>query len=125
VVIDTETGNYSGYLTAMDKAVTGAGYKLVNYGSLDDILKNPLTSGGRWTADWTGVQHIDDVAGVVATQWADAAQLGTSYDASLCDDDMPLWNTKPPTWEETAATEAVDLLARMTDLKDLLQSHAA
>jgi hypothetical protein len=125
VVIDTETANYSGYLTAMDKLITDAGYKLVNYGSLDDILKNPVTSGGRWTADWTGAAHIDAAPHVVATQWADAKQLGTSYDASLCDDDMPLWNTKPPTWEETAATEAEDLLARMTDLNSLLQSHAA
>ncbi len=125
VAIDTETANYSAYLQAMDATVSAAGYKLVNYGSLDYILKNPLTSGGRWTADWTGVQHVDDVAGVVATQWADATQLGTSYDASLCEDDMALWDTKPPAWEVDAVTEAKDLLTRMTALEQLLEAHAS
>ncbi len=125
VVIDTETASYTAYLNAMDATITSAGYRLVNYGSLDDILKNPLTSGGRWTADWTGVQHVDDVAGVVATQWADATQLGTGYDASLCEDDMELWDTKPPSWEADAVTEAKDLLARMTALEKLLETHAS
>lgn len=124
-VIDTETSTYSAYLSAMDSVVTAASYKLVNYGSLNYVLKNTLTSGGRWTADWTGVQHIDDVTGVVATQWADATQLGTDYDASLCENSMPLWDTKPPAWELDAAAEAKDVLAKMTALDKLLQAHVS
>ncbi len=71
------------------------------------------------------MQHVDDVLGVVATQWADATQLGTNYDASLCEDDMALWDTKPPTWEVDAMTEAKDLLTRMTALEKLLEAHAS
>jgi hypothetical protein len=125
VVIDTETNTYTGYLTAMDTAVSAAGYKLVNYGSLNFVVSNPLTSGGRWTADWTGIEHIDDLTGVVATQWASATQLGTAYDASVCDDEMPLWDTKPPAWQAVAADQAEAVLAKMSALSALLQAHVS
>lgn len=48
------------------------------YGSKSTVFRNPRLQGYD-VADWTGSPHI--VPGAHATQWANSAQLGTSYDA--------------------------------------------
>ncbi len=94
VCVDTETRVYDVYLRALNNLVRP--FHLLNYGSLSYVRKNPLTSAGRWAADWT-----DDIfAGVdllnqdhfTAVQWASADQRHLSYDSSIITESIPLWH---------------------------------
>ena len=95
VVVDTETTLYTAYLRALDRFVHDGGYPLMNYGSLSFVIRNPLTSGGRWAADWTGLVQtglvLDGVDGIRAIQIASSAMTGHPWDWSLIEDSIPLW----------------------------------
>jgi hypothetical protein len=95
VALDTEMRIYTAYVAALNGLLGQHHYPLIQYGSLSVILKNPKTSGGRWSADWTGWAgdlHLDHGSGIVATQRASADQMGTKYDASVIEDVVPLWH---------------------------------
>ena len=95
VVVDTETTLYTTYLEVLDFELTQARYPLINYGSYSFVIRNPDTAGGRWAALWT--DHIMDGVDligrdrIVAAQWASATMLGRDFDASVIEDQVPLW----------------------------------
>lgn len=97
VAVDIETRVYSTYLDALN--VYLAPRPLMVYGSLDTLLRNPLTSGGRWAARWTGLilTAEQDIGqhGIRAFQWADSTMIGRDYDLSVIESDVPLWSRLP------------------------------
>lgn len=93
VALDGETRIFPAYLEELNELL-GA-YKLVDYGSLAFVTSNPVTSGGRWAADWTN-RITDAVAlcgheGIVAVQWANDKMRHTPWDWSVIEDTVPLW----------------------------------
>lgn len=104
VAVDIETRVYSTYLQALDAFL--APRPLMVYGSMLTLLRCPLTSGGRWAAEWgQGIDPaIQDIGqhGIRAFQWEDAAMAGRDYDLSVIDSDVPLW----PRPVQLAAPEA-------------------
>ena len=97
VAVDIETRVYSTYLAALDAYL--APRPLMVYGSISTLLRCPLTSGGRWAADWTDVilTAEDDIGthGIRAFQWANSNMLGRDYDLSVIESDVLLW-PRPP-----------------------------
>lgn len=93
IALDYETAVDDQYLSTFDAAVLAAGYRTLLYGSLSTVEGNRQPSGGYWIAHYTGTPHLEP--GSVATQYADYTRLGTDYDASLVDDSLVLWDTKP------------------------------
>lgn len=91
MTLDTETLVLPQYVAAFDHGIVAGGYKCKNYGSIAYVTSNPLTSGGRHSADWRDIPNLDPAAGVVATQFANATQLGTGYDASVYESGLSLW----------------------------------
>lgn len=95
--LDTETWKVPEYVAEFDRLALAEGYKAGNYASLTALLGNGLPSGGRWSADWNDIRHLDNVPGVKATQYADATMLGTDYDGSVwIDTGAHLWELNPP-----------------------------
>jgi hypothetical protein len=94
VAWDGETAQLGAYLTRVQDIITRP---VLDYGSLSAVLRNPRTRGGRWSADWTDVAHIDADPYVVGTQWASATMLGAGCDASVFHDSIAamLWDTHP------------------------------
>lgn len=93
VALDGEMRIFPAYLEELNELL--AAYRLVDYGSLSFVTANPITSGGRWAADWTN-RIADAVAlaghmGIRAVQWASADMRGTPWDWSVIDDSLPLW----------------------------------
>lgn len=93
VAVDIETRVYGTYLLALSAYL--APRPLMAYGSLSTLLRCPLTSGGRWAADWSEgiIEAETDIGqhGIHAFQWANAARLGRDYDLSVIDSAVPLW----------------------------------
>ena len=121
--IDTETNVYNAFLVTLDHMITVGGYSLLNYGSLAYVIQNAPTSGGRWSADWTDVQHIDDGHNIVGTQFASSTQLGTDYDASVFDDSVPF---APNPNFVLPVKDAIDQSLKLIDSASagLLQAHS-
>lgn len=93
--VDLETAVNAAYVYTLNELVTAAGWRLVEYGSEGYIHLDPATSGGRFTAHYTGVPVLDPDA--VATQYTDDTMLGTPWDLSVYDPALlPLWDTRPP-----------------------------
>jgi hypothetical protein len=92
VALDYETRVDAGYLRAFDAAVQRAGWRVMLYGSLSTVLRNPKPSGGYWVAQWTNVPHL--YPGSAATQYGGDVTLGKPWDASLVADSTPLWDTR-------------------------------
>lgn len=94
VAVDIEARVYDTYLRALDAFLSPR--PLMTYGSLSTLLRCPLTSGGRWAAEWTDqiVTAEEDIGqhGILAFQWADAAMLGRDYDLSVIESDVLLWS---------------------------------
>lgn len=128
VAIDTEDVEYEPYLKAVDVEIVKAKYRLINYGSLDFVTKNPLTSGGRWSAHWTDIPKIDPGHNIVITQWADALMLHTDYDGDLALSAVELWDRHPAPpkpvvpWELTALDYAREISVANSKLSALLRS---
>lgn len=85
VALDFETRVDPTYVNEYDKAVVEKGYKVLLYGSLSTIVQNPMTSGGRWIADWNGQANL--MPGSVAHQYVSENE----YDLSEIDANAPLW----------------------------------
>lgn len=98
---DTETAADPAYMRVVYDLIVGAGYKLMDYGSQDDLFANELPVGGYyWGADWTGTAHIDQ--GDAGTQYENLAAAG--IDLSVFKPGLPFWDTKigvsRETWQE-------------------------
>jgi hypothetical protein len=94
VAIDTESVAMPLQVQRWNDAITGAGWKLIEYESKGPMGHNPLTSGGRWVADWNGIPHL--YPGSVATQYASADMAGRPWDSSLIDSGVVLHQLHPP-----------------------------
>lgn len=129
VVIDTETRLYTVFLLTLDQMIHGAGWSLMNYGSVSTIVHNPLLSGGRWTADWTDTPHLDNVPGEKGTQYANGLMLHADYDASVFEDSVPLWEKNPPhrppvvSWEEVVLNKVGYALTELDAASRIIKSH--
>jgi len=105
VLLDLEVAVNTAFVTSFNNALTSAGYKVMKYGSLDYIFKNPKTSGGTFVADPTGTEHMVTEGDTVATQY----DFAGSYDLSVVLASVPLWDTKPVTIPDKPAFEAPDM----------------
>ena len=98
VAVDIETRVYDIYLRALDAFL--APRPLMVYGSLSTLLRCPVTSGGRWAAEWTGLilTAEDDIGqhGIRAFQWADSNMIGRDYDLSVIESEVLLWPRPQP-----------------------------
>lgn len=86
VALDFETRVDSGYVHVYDSIVSGHGYKVLLYGSLSTVTNNPMTSGGRWIADWNDDPSL--IPGSPAHQYKNQEP----YDFSVVDPNLPLWH---------------------------------
>lgn len=95
VAWDTETAADPRYMTVVYTMLTAAGYKLLDYGSQDNLFGNELPVGGYyWGADWTGEPHIN--AGEIGTQYANDGE----WDLSIFKSGLPFWDARPDNWTE-------------------------
>jgi hypothetical protein len=102
VAWDLEVAIDPGYILAVYRQMTVAGYILIVYGSQSVVLGNKNPDGLYWGADWTNVPHFahnDEM-----TQFISFA----SYDESVALASLPFWDTHPsaphpvpaPSWED-------------------------
>ena len=101
IALDYETSTVQSYLSAFDAQIVKRGYKTVVYGSRSFVLQLKAPSGGRWTATWNNVPHIDP--GAVMTQYGGDVTLGQPYDLNVAGD-IDLWRsdmsaTGPASWD--------------------------
>lgn len=128
-VIDTEDIVYTPFLAAADAKFIQAGYKLINYGSLNAIVHNYLPHGGRWGAAWDGIQRLDNIPGEVADQFANAAMLRTDYNASVIEDAVTLWEKRPlvppvfASWEEDVEERVTSALNDLSVAHSIITAH--
>lgn len=94
VAVDTEELVIPDFLAAFNAQITSAGWRVLHYESKVAIAGNPPTSGGKWTADWTGIPHLRP--GDTATQYVPDKWLGAPYDLSLILASAPLHELNPP-----------------------------
>lgn len=94
IALDTEELIIPNFISEFDGVVRSAGWYVMRYGSEVAISGNPQTSGGRWTADWTGIPHLNP--GDTATQYAPDKWLGAPYDLSVILASAPLHELNPP-----------------------------
>lgn len=91
VAWDLEVAQDPGYITAVYRALTAAGYTLIVYGSQSTVFGNRNPDGLYWGADWTNVEHLH--TGDQITQWVDFGP----FDESVAEPTLPFWDTKKPT----------------------------
>lgn len=88
VAWDSETAADPGYMQAVYHFLSGAGYKLIDYGSQYYVFGNENPDGYYWGADWTNVPHI--ARRDAMTQWVSF----TGYDLSEAKPGLPFWDTE-------------------------------
>lgn len=103
VGLDTEDLVIPEFIGPFNAAITAGGWLVLHYESKSSDGGNPPTSGGRWSADWTGIPHLRP--GDTATQYIPDAWLGAPYDLSVILATAPLHELNPPvtkhiTWGE-------------------------
>ena len=94
VAVDTEDLVIPVFLDEFNTVITHEGWLLLHYESKDADAGNPPTSGGKWSADWTGIPHLRP--GDTATQYVPDKWLGAPYDLSLIKASAPLHELNPP-----------------------------
>lgn len=87
VAIDLEAAIARTYVTAADRIITAAGWRLLIYGQLSTVTKNPKPAGGYWVGEWDGDPDDPSWAG---KQYEDAGP----YDLSEFNTPY-LWDTRP------------------------------
>lgn len=80
VGLDMETAVNGAYVRTFGQVVNHYKMYVLVYGSAGTVFANPPLNGYD-VAHWTGQDHHYPHAQEHATQWANARQLGTSYDA--------------------------------------------
>lgn len=99
VALDLETAVNPPFIRTFDAKVVASGRLLIIYGSKSTIFQNPLTSGGYWVADWTGVSHL--VSRSTITQYASDTMLRLGYDLNTVDDSVRFWQIGDPPMSAT------------------------
>lgn len=99
VAWDTETAADPAYMRKVYELLTANGYKLIDYGSQDNVFANQLPVGGYyWGAEWNGDKVL--IANDDGTQYANDAQ----WDLNIFRPGLPFWDTAPApvptTWQE-------------------------
>lgn len=107
IALDYETSTVQSYLDAFDGQIVKRGYQTVVYGSRSFVIQLNAPSGGRWTATWNNVPHID--AGAVMTQYGGDVTLGQPYDLNVALDGVKF---------DTTGGSMTD--AQMTELKNYI-----
>lgn len=102
IALDYETSTVQSYLDAFDDQIVKRGYKTVVYGSRSTVMQLRAPSGGRWSATWNNVPHMDD--GAVITQYGGDVTLGQPYDLNVALDSVPFWGgtvsaSGPQNWD--------------------------
>lgn len=93
VALDTEATLQPVYIPKFDQRMKIHGYTLMHYESRAVDGQNPPTSGGKWIAQWPGLQDFLD--GAVANQYENATQAGTFWDRSVISADVVLHELNP------------------------------
>jgi len=93
VALDTEDQVQASYIPRFDERMQLHGYKVLHYESRAVDGTNPPTSGGKWVAQWPGLQDLPD--GAVANQYASAEQAGKPWDCSVISADVVLHELNP------------------------------
>ena len=93
VALDTEELVIPEFISQFNTVITQSGYLVLHYESKSSDGGNPATSGGRWSADWTGIAHLRP--GDVATQYVPDSWLGEPYDLSVIVTAAPLHQLTP------------------------------
>lgn len=89
IAVDLEAAIDAPYVTALDRLITAGGYRLVAYGQLSTVTRNPRPAGGYWVGEWDGVANDPSWTG---KQYQDIGP----YDVSMFAAAAPLWDTRPP-----------------------------
>jgi hypothetical protein len=95
IALDSETAIDPSYTIPFVVAINAGGYRVMDYGSQQDVFQSKNPDGYYWGADWTGQPHL--VAGDVGTQYVSFI----SYDESEISKRLPLWNLAPATLPTT------------------------
>ena len=90
VAWDTETASDASYIKSVYTLMNREGYKLIVYGSQDDVFGNQNPDGLYWGADWTSVKGL--APGDAITQWVSF----NSYDEDTATATLPYWDLDPP-----------------------------
>lgn len=90
VAWDMETAADAAYIKSVYQLMSTEGYKLIVYGSQDDVFGNDNPDGLYWGADWTSVSGLQP--GDAITQWV----AFNSYDEDTALSTLPFWDTDPP-----------------------------
>lgn len=117
VVLDLETAVNAEYVDAFNLALRTAGYKVIKYGSLDYIFRNPKTDGGTFVADPTGIDHMVNEGDCVATQW----KFAGSYDLSTVLGTVPLW--EKPAFATPVPKSSIDLTISWPAIEGAIEYH--
>lgn len=89
IAVDLEAAIDAPYVTTLDRLITAGGYRLVAYGQLSTVTRNPRPAGGYWVGEWDGVANDPSWTG---KQYQDIGP----YDVSMFAAAAPLWYTRPP-----------------------------
>jgi hypothetical protein len=100
---DMETASDANYIKAVYKLISTDGYKLIVYGSQDEVFGNQNPDGLYWGADWTSVKGL--VPGDAITQWVSF----NSYDEDTATATLPYWDLNPPKPKPTDPTYGAPL----------------
>lgn len=89
IALDYETAVDAAYEDAFKAEAFALGYHTILYGSLSVVERNPRPDEGYWVAAWDGSQTLE---GGEAHQFVSRS----SYDLSVIDSNVPLWDMSPP-----------------------------
>jgi hypothetical protein len=110
VCIDMETAEDPTYVAAFSANILSGGYKLIAYGTQDDVFGNDNPDGLYFGAAWTGVSHI--ASGDQMTQYVSF----TGYDVDLAEATLPLWDMKPTVLKPIQPVYTEDSMIVLDDL---------
>jgi len=88
VALDSETSVDPNYVASFYYDMRGAGYPVIDYGSISTVFGNHIPDGLYDGAHWTNRPHIEP--GTEMTQWE---ALG-AYDESSALPTLPFWDTQ-------------------------------
>jgi len=114
IALDYETSTVQSYLTAYDRQIVKRGFKCVVYGSRSFVMQLTAPSGGRWSATWNNLPHMDN--GAVITQYGGLPSL----DLNVAADSVEFWNI---TGEPAMADFSDEQKATLAAFRDTVNAH--